>query len=233
MAAAHPFSWFNLVPGVGHEFSHIATVATVSVGLVAVGLYARKALGAGDVAVIPEDKVSVRGVFESITEMIADLADLVIGHHGRKYVPMFAAIFLFVLVNNFMGFIPGVLPATENINTTFALGIFSFIGYNYYGVKEHGLAYFKHFLGPYLPLFIIMLPIEIISNLLRPLTLGLRLANVMMGDHIVTGVFLDLAPPLAPIPFFMLGMLVCLIQAFVFTILSMVYVAMATAHEEH
>lgn len=227
------FSWFNLVPGVGHEYSHVATAAVVGAGLVVMGVRAKQALGAGESAVIPESRLSVRGIFELITETIHNLAELVIGHDGHKYVPMFAAIFTFIIFNNFAGFIPGMVPATENINTTFAMGVFSFIGYNYYGVKENGIAYFKHFLGPFLPLFMIMLPIEIISNLLRPLTLGLRLANVMTGDHLVTGVFLDIAPAIAPLAFMLLGVLVCIIQAVVFTVLSMVYVAMATAHDEH
>lgn len=225
------FSWFHLVPSVGHDYAHVATAATVSVGLMATGLYARKALGTGETAVMPESQFSVRGIFEMITEMIGNLAKLVIGHDGLKYVPMFAAIFTFVLINNLTGLIPGVVPATENFNTTFALGLVSFIGYHYYGVKENGIGFFKHYLGPFLPLALIMLPIELISNFLRPMTLGLRLANVMAGDHIVVGVFLDIAPAFAPIPFFILGILVSLIQAFVFTVLSMVYVAMATAHD--
>jgi F-type H+-transporting ATPase subunit a len=157
---------------------------------------------------------------------------MVIGEGGRKYIPMFSAIFLFVLANNLMGIIPGMTPATENINTTFAMGLFTFLAYNMYGIKENGIGYLQHFLGPIIWLAPIMLPIELISHMVRPFSLGLRLANVMMGDHTVVGIFLGLGPGVVlPIPFYLLGIFVCFVQAFVFTLLSMVYVAMATAHD--
>lgn len=225
------FSWANLVPGVGHELAHVATVGAVSSLLIVASLVGRKALGTGDQAVIPAGKFSLKGVFELITEFIVGLVDMIIGHHGRKFIPFFAALFTFILFNNLMGILPGVVPATENINLTFAMGLFSFAAYNYYGLKEHGVSYLKHFLGPFLPLAIIMLPIELVSNFIRPFTLSMRLANVMLGDHTVLGVFLDLVPLVVPIPFYLLGIFVCFIQAFVFTLLSMVYIAMATAHE--
>lgn len=225
------FSWANLVPGVGHELAHVATVGVVSTLLIVAALVGRKALGSGDQAVIPSGKFSLKGIFELITEFIVGLVDMIIGHHGRKFIPFFAALFTFILFNNLMGILPGVVPATENINLTFAMGLFSFAAYNYYGLKENGIHYLKHFLGPFLPLAIIMLPIELVSNFIRPFTLSMRLANVMLGDHTVLGVFLDLVPLIVPIPFYLLGIFVCFIQAFVFTLLSMVYISMATAHE--
>jgi F-type H+-transporting ATPase subunit a len=101
-----------------------------------------------------------------------------------------------------------------------------------YGIKENGIGYLQHFLGPIIWLAPIMLPIELISHMVRPFSLGLRLANVMMGDHTVVGIFLGLGPGVVlPIPFYLLGIFVCFVQAFVFTLLSMVYVAMATAHD--
>ncbi len=121
------------------------------------------------------------------------------------------------------------------------------------GIKEVGFFnYMKHFLGPFasmhpegtaakilnfvfgvLILGSFMFLIEMISHMVRPMSLGLRLANVMMGDHIVVGVFIDLFWPFIPMPFYVIGLFVCFVQAFVFTLLSMVYVALATAHEEH
>jgi F-type H+-transporting ATPase subunit a len=225
------FTWSQLIPGIGHHYSHVATLAIVSLVLMAIGLRARVALGSGDSAVIPANRFSVRGVFEVLTESIGKLADQVIGHHGRPFAPFFTAIFLYILFNNFVGLIPGMVPATENFNTTFALGIFSFLAYNFIGIKEGGLGYLKHFLGPVWWLAPLMLAIEILSHILRPLTLGLRLANVMTGDHTVLAVFLNLFPVGPAIPFYLMGMLVCTIQAFVFTLLSMVYIALATAHD--
>ncbi len=225
------FTWTSLIPGVGHEYAHVATAGIVTVGLVGASFAAKSALGSGEVAIIPAGKVSLRGFFELITEFIGGLVDMVIGHEGRKYIPMFASFFTFVLINNLVGVIPGVAPATENLNTTLAMGTFVFVAYNLFGLKENGLAYLKHFLGPVLWLGPLMLVIELISHIVRPISLGLRLANVLKGDHTVVGIFLDIVPYGLPIPFYMLGMFVAFVQAFVFTLLSMVYVALATAHD--
>lgn len=225
------FSLTSLIPGVGHEYHHVATAGIVTVGLVAAGVAARARLGTGEQAVVPASSFSIRGIFETITEFIQGLVDMVIGEHGREFIPLFASVFTFVLVNNLVGIMPGMTPATENLNTTLAMGLFIFLYYNFHGLKENGAAYLKHFLGPVLWLAPLMLVIELISHFVRPVSLGLRLANVMRGDHTVVGIFLDLVPIALPIPFYMLGIFVCFVQAFVFTLLSMVYVAMATAHD--
>lgn len=225
------FSLTSLIPGVGEHYSHVATAGIVAGSLVVTSFAAKAALGSGDQAVIPASKFSLKGVFELLTEFIVGLVDMVIGHHGRKYVPMFAAIFTFVLVNNLVGVIPGMTPATENLNTTLSMGLFVFLTYNLFGLKENGMSYLKHFLGPVLWLAPLILVIELISHVVRPLSLGLRLANVLKGDHTVVGIFLDLVPIALPIPFYLLGIFVCFVQAFVFTLLSMVYVALATAHD--
>ena len=210
----------------------MATLAIVTVATVFIGLAARAALGKGEVAVLPADKFSLRGIMEMLTEMMSGLADMVIGEHGKHYVPFFTSVFFFIVFNNLVGMIPGMTPATENINTTFGFGILMFLFYNFQGVKENGIvAYLKHFMGPVIFLAPLMFVIEIVSHLVRPFSLGLRLANVMMGDHTVLSVFLDLVPIGVPIPFYMMGLFVCFVQAFVFTLLSMVYVAFAIAHD--
>lgn len=225
------FNWMQLIPGVGHHYTHVATLLLTTALTVILGLIARATLSTGEQAVIPTGKVSVRGFFEMLTDYISTLSTQVIGHHGRDFAPYFAAIFTFILINNFIGLIPGMTPATDNFNTTFAFGVFSFLAYNVVGIKNGGMGYLKHFLGPVLWLAPLMLIIEIISHFIRPLTLGLRLANVMTGDHAVLTVFLNLFPVGPAIPFYLMGMLVCTIQAFVFTLLSMVYVALATASD--
>lgn len=229
------FNWTELIPVVQENHAeHIATLGIASVASIGLGLAARSALGKGDAAVVPVNKFSIRGIFEVLTEMIGGLAEMVIGHHGKDFIPLFASVFFFVLLNNFIGMIPGMTPATENINTTFGFGLFMFLAYNFFGIKEQGIVhYLKHFMGPVLFLAPLMFVIELVSHIVRPFSLGLRLANVMMGDHTVLSVFLDLVPIGVPIPFYMMGMFVCFVQAFVFTLLSMVYVAFAIAHEEH
>ena len=156
---------------------------------------------------------------------------MVLGDHSEEWVPLFAAIFFYIMLSNVAGLIPGLTSSTQNINTTLAVGLFSFIMYNFFGVKEHGLAYFKHFLGPVIWLAWLMLPIELISHIVRPMSLGLRLSGNLSGDHAVLSIFLDLVPYGVPVIFYGLGLFVCLVQALVFTLLSMIYLMMATAHD--
>ncbi len=230
MAASH-FNWMQLVAG---EHYTLATTGVVTTGLIFLALVGRASLGTGESALKPASKLSVRGFFEVITEAIVSISDMVIGERGRVYVPMYAAIFLYVWFNNLIGLLPGMSAATDNLNTTIAVGLFSYVVYNYYGVKEHGIKnYLAHFAGPVILLAPLIFVIEIFSHAIRPFSLGLRLQSNMMGDHTLLGIFLDLTPtwlPL-PVPFYFLGLFVSTLQAFVFVLLSMVYVAMATAHD--
>jgi F-type H+-transporting ATPase subunit a len=119
------------------------------------------------------------------------------------------------------------------VNTTFGLGILSFIMFNYYGFQAHGFSYLKHFMGPVLWLVPLMLPIELLSAFVRPVTLNLRLLINMFADHLVLDIFTDLLKVIVPVLFYFLGALVSVIQAAVFTMLSMVYVALAVGgHDE-
>ena len=200
--------------------------------MLGLGFAARLALGTGAYAVAPAKTVGMKAIFEAIMDFIVSISDMVIGEEGRKFAPMFASVFLFVFVNNLIGLIPGMTPATDNINTTLAMGILVFIAYNVFGFQEHGVSYLKQFLGPLLLLAPLMVVIELISHMVRPMSLGLRLQGNMMGDHTVLGLFLDLAPYYGiPVIFYGLGLFVCFMQAFVFTMLSMIYVSMAISHD--
>ena len=117
------FNWTQLIPGVGHHYAHIATLLIVSGLVILLGLVARASLGTGEGAVIPTGKFSIRGIFEVFTEYIGGLTEQVIGHHGRVFAPYFTAVFTYILINNLVGLIPGMTPATENFNTTFAFGV--------------------------------------------------------------------------------------------------------------
>ena len=130
-----------------------------------------------------------------------------------------------------VGLIPGMTPATDNINTTLALGLFTFGVYNWYGVKEHGVKYINQFLGPLLFLAPFMFFLELISHAIRPFSLALRLWGNMMGDHTVLSIFLDLVPYGVPVVFYALGLFVCFMQAFVFSLLTMIYLSMAISHD--
>jgi F-type H+-transporting ATPase subunit a len=229
------FNWLQLIPNVTHEVLHVATAIAAGILLIVIAIAGRLALGKGDAAVAPASSFSLKGILELVTEFIVDLSELVIGDEGKKFVPMFSAIFFYVLINNFIGLIPGMTPATDNLNTTFAIGLFSFVIYNYYGLKENGISYLKHFLGPVPYLIILMLPIEIISHMIRPLTLGLRLYGNIFADHTIVAVFIDIFKGawFIPVPalFYGMGIFVSVMQAFVFTMLSMIYISMAIAHD--
>lgn len=242
MAQEH-FTWVQLIPGVGHDPDKIAIATSAISSVVLIGLsfagYAALKKAKTDA---PASKFSLRAIFELLTEFIVGLADMVIGKEGRKFVPMFGSIFLFILFNNLMGVIPGMGPATSNFNLTFALGMFSFVAYTLLGLREQKHHYAKQFTGhlpldmnPFLliPMLILLVPIEIISHMIRPMSLGLRLMGNMEGDHTVVGVFTDIFPIGLPVPFYALGLFVSFMQAFVFTLLSMVYVSFAVAHDEH
>lgn len=229
------FSWIQLIPGVNHGNIHIATAVAVTLLLIAVSFAGRLALGTGEASIIPASKFSLRGILEVVTEFIIGISDLVVGEEGRKFVPMFTSIFFFIWVNNLIGLIPGMAPATDNLNTTIAIGLFSFVVYNFYGIKEHGFSYLKHFFGPVLWLAPLMFVIELISHGIRPLTLGLRLQGNMMADHSILSLFVDLFSGFwfIPVPaiFYGMGIFVSSMQAFVFTMLSMIYISLAIAHD--
>lgn len=225
------FNWLQLAPGVGHHYVHIASFVVGSVLAILMGFVAKASLATGTAVDAPASKVGLRALFEVITEFLTGLSDSIIGEEGRHYIPFFASVFTLILINNVMGLIPGMTPATDNINTTIGLGLIVFVYYNLEGVKANGAGYIKHFLGPVPWMAPFILFLELISHFVRPASLGLRLRGNMMGDHAVLSVFIDLTHVVVPVIFYSLGLFVCFIQAFVFTVLTMVYVSMAIAHE--
>jgi F-type H+-transporting ATPase subunit a len=221
--------------GVAPEYAHVVT-ASAAAGVLVVGAVAgRMVLGNGEQAVAPAARFSLKAFYELVLEFIVGLTDMVVGEHGRPFVPLFASVFFYVWINNLIGLLPGIPPATENINVTLALGIFSFLVYNYYGIKEHRLSYIKQFLGPVILLAPLMFIIEMISHLVRPFTLGLRLYGNILADHTVISVFVEMFEKLwfIPVPaiFYGMGIFVACMQAFVFTMLTMIYVSMAISHD--
>jgi F-type H+-transporting ATPase subunit a len=228
------FNWVLLLPGVNHENIHIATALIIAAVITLLAIIANISIRKSGNKLKPADKLSVRGFFEVITEILISISDMVIGERGRKYVPMYASIFIYVLFSNLIGLLPGWTASTDNLNTTLAVGLFSYVVYNYHGIKEQGLGhYLAHFLGPVALLAPLIFIIEIFSHAIRPISLGLRLRSNMVGDHTIVGIFLDFCPAWLPIPavFYGLGLFVCVLQAFVFVLLSMVYISMATASD--
>lgn len=173
-------------------------------------------------------KVS-QSVAELAVEGIKNLVEETMGHHGKKYFPFIATFGIYILISNILGLIPGLLPPTANLNTTAGLAIIVFAATHIIGVKEHGIKYFKHFVGPVWWLAPLMIPIEVISHVIRPVSLSLRLFGNIMGHELIIGVLLVLMPFAYPLLALStaLGVLVVFIQAFIFSLLSMMYIGSA------
>ena len=139
-------------------------------------------------------------------------------------------LFIFVLISNVLGLIPGFLPPTSHLTVNFGCALVVFVYYNYCGFKENGVGYLKHFMGPVIWLAPLMIVVEIIGHSVRPFSLSLRLFGNINGDHMLVGTISELIPILASVPFLFLGLFVAFLQAFIFTLLTMVYISMSTAH---
>jgi len=177
---------------------------------------------------------------------IKDMIGSIIGDHGAEHFPVVATFAVLILVSNLMGQFPLFQSPTASVNVTYALGVSSFIYYNAIGIKENGLfGHIAHFAGPRLPLLmaIIITPlifvIELISNSIRPFTLGVRLFANMFSDEKVFQAITNLAPPFTqfgvPLLLTGLGVFVALVQTLVFTLLSMIYIGEVThaPHDDH
>ncbi len=198
-------------------------------------IYKGKISGDQKKRLVPEKKFGLRNLYEMILETTLGLATQVMGRDKAvRFFPLIGTLVFFILVNNLIGLVPGFLPATDTLKTNIGLSLLVFVLYNLWGIKEHGLgAYLKHFAGPLPVLAPLMVSIELISHIARPISLALRLMGNMAADHKVVAAFFVLVPILVPLPFLVLGILVCVVQTLVFTLLTMVYIDLALAHEEH
>ncbi|MGH7850690.1 MAG: F0F1 ATP synthase subunit A [Thermodesulfobacteriota bacterium] len=225
------FSWFTLM-GLG-QYDYILGSILVLILLALAGFSIKKALSKED-SVLPDEKFSIRTIFEILTiDFLFDLFTNMLGskENAKKYFPLLGASFFFILFANFLGIIPGFLPPTGNFNVPVACALVIFVMYNFYGFKENGLGYLKHFAGPVIFLAPLMFIIEVISHFVRPVSLSLRLFMNITGDHLILGVFTNLVHYIIPAIFIGLGIFVSFLQAFIFTVLSAIYISLATAHE--
>jgi F-type H+-transporting ATPase subunit a len=198
------------------------------------GLTFKRGLAHADGGLVPPRKMNLRNFFEIMTEGVFGMVEGAMGErNARRFFPLIGTLWMFILFGNLIGLIPGMVSSNDTVKTNLALAAVVFVLTHYYGVKEHGLAYFKHFMGPVPWLAPLMIPLEIISHLARLLSLTFRLLGNMVADHKVLFTFTTLVPFLVPLPFYLLGILVCFVQALVFCMLTMVYIGMAVEHEEH
>ncbi|MBV9301005.1 MAG: F0F1 ATP synthase subunit A [Acidobacteriaceae bacterium] len=173
----------------------------------------------------------VQHALEVVYEFLHAQAEEVVGHDGGKYMAFFGTIFFFILFMNLIGLIPGFDSPTMYPMVPFGMAVSTFIFYHAAGLKTNRFGYVKQFLGPMLWLAPLMLPIEIISHFARPLSLTVRLfANMFAGEQVYL-TFISLTKLIIPAVFIGLHLFVSFLQAYIFTLLAMIYVSGAVSHE--
>ncbi len=217
----------------GVSFTHVI------LGLVSVAISLALVLLAGKPGIKPTKfQALLEGYLQFVRGMLTDN----MGEKGLKYLPLIAAMGMFIFFSNLLGMVPGLSAPTANINTNLAIALIVFLYYNYEGIREHGLGYFKHFMGPVPALAPFFFIVEVISHIARPITLSLRLfANMKAGallllalvGLVVQNPFTMAVSPVVLLFIIAIKFLAIFIQSYIFMILSVVYLAGAVAHEEH
>lgn len=215
-----------------HIYGAVLVIAFLSLG----ALRSRRTFAQGPV---PSRRFGMSSIFEAVMGVAAGLCkDVIGGKEWQRYFPLIASLGLFILFCNLIGLVPGFSPPTDNLDTTVVCAIIVFLYYNFHGLRVNGIHHITHMANPVGEpwgwfLSPLLFPIELVGHLARPLSLALRLRGNMVGDHAVLVIFATILPFILPMPFLLLGTLVCFIQAFVFCVLSCVYISLATAHDDH
>ena len=237
--------WTWMMFGATHySLVHVAAALITVVFLIFAAIRWRQSIVGKTQGVVPPREWRLPAMLNGFVNATYNMSADVMGEEdAKKWLPFIGTLALFIFINNIQGLVPGLLPATDTLKTNLALALLVFVTYNVVGVYSNGFHYLAHFLGPSfelgpLPkfpwLFWLMLPIEIASHIARPVSLSLRLMGNMLADHKVVGAVLLLIPLLVPVPFLLLGVLVAIIQTVVFTLLTVIYLALALEHaEEH
>jgi F-type H+-transporting ATPase subunit a len=178
-----------------------------------------------------ENPGPIQQLAEMLHGFVSGQADSIIGPGAQRYVMFTTCVLMFVLLSNLLGMVPGLLAPTSVATVPLGVALLCFCYYHYYGVRENGFGYFKQFVGPIWWISWMMLPIELISHFARILSLTVRLYANMFAGEMVTLVFFSLIPIGIPIVFMGLHLGVALIQAYIFMLLTMIYVSQAVAHD--
>ena len=221
----HPVTVVSfLKQNIQNDYTHVIMLFIVMVIIFCIGLLVRR--------MTAETPSKTQGAFEGLIGYLYNLGESVMGKEGLVYMPLIFGIGFYVAVSNLLGLIPGFLPPTMNLNTTAAPAVCVFLFYQYIGIRKHGVRYIKHFLGPMPVLAPLMFLIELVGHFARPLSLTMRLFGNITGEEIVIVILFTLVPFLVPLPMYLLAAFTGLLQAFVFMLLTMVYIsgALEEAH---
>ena len=216
------------------SFEPMAAALFVTLLVLGIAVRVRARLQNPDDAIVPEDKLTLRTFMEAFLSYFYDLAKSVMdAERAKKYFPLIGTAAMFVFFSNVLALIPGFPVATSSLSITLGCAIVVFVCFNAYGLATNGFSYIAHLAGPAWYLAWLVFPIEVISLTVRPITLAVRLMLNMSVDLLILGIFLSLVAALIPIPVMLLGCLIILIQTLVFTLLTCIYIGLATEHEAH
>ena len=205
-----------------HEYPHVLYSWFIMLILIALAR-----LATAKITMIPK---GLQNLFEVVIEMIDNFQKSLMGEKGKPFFPLMATLIIYVFVCNAQGLIPGSFAPTSNLNTTVGLAIIIFLLTHIVGVYVHGAGYIKHFLGPMPLLAPLMFVIEVVSHISRLLSLSLRLFGNVMGEELVVAILFILAGAyFAPLPMMFLGLFTGFLQAFIITLLAMIYISDAQA----
>lgn len=226
MIGHHEASWRSWEP----LFTALAVMAIV----LFLASRARAKLDEGDAAVVPDDGLTVRTFLEIFIGAFYGIAKDVMGPtRAKRYFPIIGGSACFIFFANVISLVPGFAPPTSNLNITLGCALVVFLLFNFYGLQANGAGYLKHMAGPKWYLAPLIFPIEVISTCVRPVTLAIRLMVNMAVDHLLASIFIGMVAILVPIPLMFLAIIVIVVQTLVFSLLTSIYIGLATEHEEH
>jgi F-type H+-transporting ATPase subunit a len=218
-----------------HGAEPIAASILVFLLIVLLALAARSKITDYESSVIPDDKLTLRTFLEIFVGYFYGMAKDMMGpKRAKRYFPVIGTAAIFVFFSNFLGQIPGFLPPTSSWNITAGCAVIVLVSFTYYGLQAQGMGFITHLAGPWigwagLPINILLFVIEFVSTfIIRPITISVRLMLNMAVDHLLLSISLGIFALFLPIPILVLGTLVAIVQTLVFSLLTSIYISLAT-----
>jgi F-type H+-transporting ATPase subunit a len=226
-----PLAWILSLVGIQvKDPAHLVPDYVVMSLLVAILLIIIFSLSSRKLSPVPSKRQSL---LELVVKAFENQLIEIIGEKGKQYLPLIATVGIFIFTCNLLGLVPGLMSPTSKLNVTAACALVVFSYYHWQGIRAQGLfKYLKHFFGPIPALAPLLLPIEIISHFSRVVSLSIRLFGNIFAEELLIMVMVSIIPFFLPLPFMAVAIFTSLIQAFVFVLLSCIYLAGAVAHEE-
>jgi len=226
--------WSNPMFPPQEHFSMTHVFIAMLVGFILVGVgFAYRRHARSEAAVRPPEQLGFFFFIDLLLNSLRRFMTEILGNEEdvRRFFPMGAGIFLFIVLSDLVGLVPGFEPPTSHLQMNLGIALTVFIATHYFGIRQQGWRYLKQFTGNSWVLAPLMVVLELLSHIVRPLSLTVRLLGNMVADHKVLAIFSFLFPLLMPIPFLFLGLIVSVIQALVFMTLSVIYFSLATSHD--